>query len=122
MDGSITVRFDGRCTRLPLHATAEDRLAHGYAVTVHRSQGATFDTTHDVEGGGGRELAYVGLSRARHRSTIYVEADDLDQAVDDLIGSWSIERRQEWVIDRETPRRAAEVEMPANDVVALDLW
>jgi ATP-dependent exoDNAse (exonuclease V) alpha subunit len=109
-DGSITVRTDdGRCTRLPQSATSEDRLAHGYAITVHRSQGATYDTTHDLEDGGGRELAYVGLSRARHRSTIYVEADNLEQAIDDLTNAWTIERRQQWVIDRTTPTHQPEV-------------
>ncbi len=103
-DGSLTVRFDdGRCRRLPQHATAADRLAYGYAITVHRSQGATVDTSHCLEDGGGRELAYVGLSRARHRSTVYVEADDVGQAIDDLTGAWSIERRQEWAIDRTEP-------------------
>lgn len=122
MDGSITVRFDdGRCTRLPERATAEDRLAYGYAITVHRSQGATFDTVHDLEDGGGRELAYVGLSRARHRSTIYVEADFLDQAVDDLTQAWAIERRQQWVIDRETPTVEMVRPAAADDSIGLGL-
>ena len=88
---------------------------------MHRSQGATFDTVHDLEDGGGRELAYVGLSRARHRSTIYVDADFLDQAVDDLTQAWAIERRQQWVIDRETP--TAEMVRPAaaDDSIGLGL-
>src|SRR5581483_7880023 len=38
---------------------ASDRLAHGYALTVHRSQGETVDIAHRLEDGGGRELAYV---------------------------------------------------------------
>jgi conjugative relaxase-like TrwC/TraI family protein len=123
-DGTLAIRTDdGRCVRLPQHATTADRLAHGYAVTVHRSQGATFDTTHDLEDGGGRELAYVGLSRARHHSTVYVEADDLDQAIDDLVGAWSIERRQEWVIDRATPATEPKLPERAEDLdIALDHW
>ena len=35
--------------------TTADRLALGYAVTVHRSQGATVDTAHRYEDGG-REI------------------------------------------------------------------
>jgi hypothetical protein len=53
----------------------------------------------------------------------YVEADDLDQAIDDLVGAWSIERRQEWVIDRTTPAAAPKLPERAEDLdIALDLW
>ncbi len=128
-DGSVTVTFDdGQRIRLPRNATADDRLAHGYAITVHRSQGATFDTIHDLEDGGGRELAYVGLSRARLRANVYVEADDLAQAVDDLSYGWSIERRQEWVIDRATPISRTpsfdppHLAAPPDPGIDLDLW
>ena len=38
------------------------KLAHAYSVTAHRSQGQTVDTTHALEDGGGRELAYVAMS------------------------------------------------------------
>jgi ATP-dependent exoDNAse (exonuclease V) alpha subunit len=74
-------------------------LDHAYATTVHRAQGATVDTTHVVADGGGRELAYVAMSRARHHSDIHIVADDLDQAVEQLADDWSIERRQRWIID-----------------------
>ncbi|MFN2506206.1 MAG: MobF family relaxase [Acidimicrobiales bacterium] len=80
-----------------------DRLAHGYAVTVHRSQGATVERAHALEDGGGRELAYVKMSRAKDRSTVYVVADDVEQAVEDLSRDWSAERRPAWAIDSGTP-------------------
>lgn len=47
-----------------------DRLAHGFAVTVHRSQGATVERAHALEDGGGRELAYVKMSRATDGTTV----------------------------------------------------
>lgn len=98
--GAIDVDFDhGAAFRLPRELTGADSLAHAYAITVHRAQGATVDTAHTVEDGGGRELAYVALSRGRQRSTVYVEADDLAQATEDLTIGWSAERRQRWVID-----------------------
>ena len=74
-------------------------LDHAYAVTVHRSQGATYDRAHVLAAGGGRELAYVALSRARDHTTIHATADDLDQAVDDLQADWGVERHQRWVSD-----------------------
>lgn len=79
---------------------AGDRLAHGYAVTVHRSQGLTVDATHGLDDGGGRELAYVRMSRARTKTMIYATADDVEMAAEDLARSWSNETRQRWAIDR----------------------
>lgn len=93
-------------SRLVLLRTAEGRLVpldpahgldHAYATTVHRAQGATIDTAHVIADGGGRELAYVAMSRARHRTDIHTIADDLDQAVAELTADWSTHRRQRWI-------------------------
>ena len=56
------------------------------------------DRAH-VLAGGGRELCYVALSRARDHTTIHTTADDLTQAVDDLQTDWGTERSQGWVTD-----------------------
>jgi conjugative relaxase-like TrwC/TraI family protein len=96
----LTVRFDdGRTEVLTGDELASDRLDHAYAVTVHRMQGATVDSAHVFADGGGRELAYVAMSRARDTSHVYVAADGLDQAVDDLAVEWSADRRQRWLLD-----------------------
>lgn len=117
--GTITVSLDhGHTTVLPRSFIASNRLAHAYAITVHRSQGATVDTAHYVEDGGGRELAYVALSRARLLTEIYVVADDVEQAIEDLSSAWRIERRQEWVIDRATPVRSV---APPEQDLGIDL-
>ena len=79
------------------------RLAHSYAVTAHRSQGSTVQRAHSLEDGGGRELAYVKMSRAKERSTVYVVADSVEQATEDLRREWSAERRPAWAIDSGTP-------------------
>ncbi|MGH2986579.1 MAG: hypothetical protein ACRDLO_07830 [Solirubrobacterales bacterium] len=94
---------NGRLQPFAPEETTADRLALGYAVTVHRSQGATVDTAHRYEDGGGRELAYVAMSRARHSSHVYVVADNRDQAVEDLARDWSAEHRPRWAIDSGTP-------------------
>ncbi len=119
----LSVRFDdGRQAILPLAFAASNRLAHGYAITVHRSQGATVDTTHYLEDGGGRELGYVALSRARHASTVYTRADDLDTAVDDLNDAWTIERRQQWITERTTSLGSARAERAATPGHEFDLF
>jgi ATP-dependent exoDNAse (exonuclease V) alpha subunit len=83
--GSLTVRTDdGRTHALGADQIGPDKLALGYATTVHRSQGATFDTAHLYADGGGRELGYVAMSRARHTAQVHAVADNIDQAVEDL--------------------------------------
>ena len=64
-----------------------DKLAHAYAITAHRSQGSTVDVTHALEDGGGRELAYVAMSRARGASHIHLVAP-LSQAASRLAWAW----------------------------------
>ncbi len=90
---------DGQQLRLgPPDITAE-RLAHGYAITAHRSQGSTVEVAHVLDDGGGRELAYVAMSRARHASHVYVTAPDCRQAAERLAFAWDQQRRQPWITD-----------------------
>jgi ATP-dependent exoDNAse (exonuclease V) alpha subunit len=102
--GRLVLRMSGeRQVTLAAGEAGPERLDHGYAITVHRSQGGTIDTGHRLADGGGRELAYVSMSRARDHSIVYVVADDLDQACSDLTHDWTVERRQRWAIDTGTP-------------------
>jgi conjugative relaxase-like TrwC/TraI family protein len=110
----LTVRFDdGRTALLAGDELGTDRLDHAYAVTVHRMQGATVDRAHVFADGGGRELAYVAMSRARDTSHVYVAADDLDQAVEDLTVEWSADRRQRWVLDTDEPCAGEKARRPS---------
>ncbi|HWG75151.1 MAG TPA: AAA family ATPase [Acidimicrobiales bacterium] len=77
-----------------------DRLGYGYAITAHRVQGSTVDVAHVLDDGGGRELAYVAMSRARQSSHVYVTAADLPDAAQRLAWAWDHQRRQQWVTDR----------------------
>ena len=94
-----------------LHMGTDDiraeKLAHSYAVTAHRSQGATTDVTHALEDGGGRELAYVTMSRARGESHVHVVAPDMLQAARRLTWAWGQERRQAWVLPEAPEQRLA---------------
>jgi hypothetical protein len=102
--GSVVVGLDdGRHVTLAGDQLGRDRLGHGYATTVHRAQGVTVDRAHLYADGGGRELAYVAMSRARHSSTAWTLADDLDQATEDLGRDWSTRRTPTWTIDTGLP-------------------
>jgi conjugative relaxase-like TrwC/TraI family protein len=88
---------DGRRVILSGAALDQDHLDPGYALTVHREQGATADRTHYLAEGGARQLAYVAMSRARGPSTVHAVADDLDQAIEDITHDWSLDRNQQWI-------------------------
>ena len=66
---------------------------------MHRAQGVTTGTCHLLADGGGRELAYVAMSRARTSTTVHVVADDIDHAADDLTREWARDTRARWAID-----------------------
>jgi len=101
---SLAARMDdGRTQTFGPDDLGADRLALGYATTVHRSQGSTVDVAHLFADGGGRELGYVGMSRARHASHVHLVADNPGQAAEDLARDWNAERRQIWAIDTGTP-------------------
>jgi conjugative relaxase-like TrwC/TraI family protein len=88
---------DGRTVVLEGDAIDADHLDHGYALTIHRAQGATYDRAHVLTNGGGRELAYVALSRARDNTTLHAIADELPQLQHDLALDWHADRSQRWI-------------------------
>jgi ATP-dependent exoDNAse (exonuclease V) alpha subunit len=106
---SLTIETDdGRITVLTGEEIDADHLDHGYAVTTHRAQGATADRAHFIAEGGGRELAYVALSRARHHTTVWTTADDHDQAIEQLTHDWTHTLAQDWVslVHKPEPERS----------------
>ena len=91
-DGSLVVRGRGRSGRAGRTITlpsdyVNQHVQLGYAVTAHRAQGATVDTTHAyVSDSTTREALYVMATRGRHANRLYVDIDDhlaVTDAVDD---------------------------------------
>ncbi|TCQ02440.1 plasmid mobilization system relaxase [Rhizobium sp. PP-F2F-G36] len=72
----LTVRLDsGR--DVTFSTQTYRNIDHGYAATVHKSQGATVDRTFVLATGGmDKHLAYVAMSRHRERADLYAAADD----------------------------------------------
>lgn len=101
---ALTVETDaGRSVTLLGDELNADRLDHGYALTVHREQGATSDRTHYLAEGGGRELGYVALSRARDHTRVHAVADDLDHALDDIRTDWARTQHDTWITPTTEP-------------------
>lgn len=70
---------EGRTVDVPTRYLAAGHLAHGYATTIHKAQGATVDTgLLLVDDQSYREAAYTGLSRGRIANRVYVISDDAD--------------------------------------------
>lgn len=86
-DGSLRVRHveHGGTVTLPA-AYVRENVELGYALTVHRAQGATVDTAHAlIDSRADRAGAYVGLSRGREQNNLYVrlnEGEKLDEVLE----------------------------------------
>lgn len=86
-DGSLKVRHveHGGTVTLPAEYVREN-VELGYALTVHRAQGATVDTAHAlIDSRADRAGAYVGLSRGREENRLYVrlnEGEKLDEVLE----------------------------------------
>jgi hypothetical protein len=96
-------------------ATVVDRSDDhpGRALDYYGSRGET-----PLRWGGGRELAYVALSRARDHTTVLATADNLEQAVHDVQVDWSTETHQRWITDTSARPAAPVVPFEAD---TLDL-
>lgn len=73
-DGSLTVEVNGsRTTReIILSPRRYNSIDHGYATTIHKSQGATVDKTFVLSSKRmDRHLTYVAMSRQRESAKIY---------------------------------------------------
>lgn len=82
--GGLVVRAEhGTPVTLPADYVAK-HVQLGYAVTAHRAQGSTLDTTHVAAAPGmTREAFYVAMTRGRHTNHAHVIADpqlDTDRA------------------------------------------
>ncbi|MGC1303727.1 MAG: Ti-type conjugative transfer relaxase TraA [Caulobacteraceae bacterium] len=76
--GGLAVRLDGPERRL-VGFDLKDyaHIDHGYAATIHKSQGVTVDRAHLLATDGlDRHAAYVGLSRHREVVSVHYGAED----------------------------------------------
>ncbi len=107
---------DGGELRISGEYLAPDRVGYGYAITVHRSQGATVDTAHVLADGGGRELAYVAMSRSRGASHVHAVGFDPRQALQRLALDWDTQRRQAWTLQAAEQQSLIDLHAQRRDV------
>jgi Ti-type conjugative transfer relaxase TraA len=97
---SLAVRLDGgdrRQVRFDLKDYAQ--IDHGYAATIHKSQGVTVDHAHLLASDGlDRHAAYVGMSRHRETLAVHYGADDFKNR-DQLTRTLGRERAKDTTLD-----------------------
>ena len=74
-DNGLVVALDGGNVELPETYLAADNLTHGYALTVHKAQGATCDIALVWGESIGAESGYTALTRGRLRNRVFVMAE-----------------------------------------------
>src|SRR5476651_1884866 len=100
---ALTVKIDdGGMVQVPLREYPD--VDHGYALTIHKTQGATLDRVYALESAGmDRNLLYVAMSR--HREDCLLIADKASHKdVDGLIRSLALRHNvKEMTLDYEGP-------------------
>jgi conjugative relaxase-like TrwC/TraI family protein len=112
---AVITLSDGRTVILPGDYLAAGHLTHSYATTIHKAQGATVDRAFLLGSDQlFREAGYVGMSRARHESHVYVvgaagpEVRGVDtETVAELIRTLGICRAQALALDQLPPPPSA---------------
>ncbi len=69
-DGRLTVKIDDGDRRIIIDEKNYAEVDHGYAYTVHKSQGITVDRAHTTATIQSKEMSYVANSR--HRETVHM--------------------------------------------------
>jgi hypothetical protein len=96
--GAMGVRLDdGR--RVSVDLKTYNDVDHGYAATIHKSQGVTVDRTHVLASGHmDRHAAYVALSRHRDGVALHYSRQDFPERRD-LVRTLGRERPKEMALD-----------------------
>ncbi len=99
IDGErMAVRLDTGRT-VEFSPEAYDHVTHGYAATVHKSQGVTVDRAHVLASRYmDRHAAYVGMTRHRDRADLYYGADEFKD-FDTLAGRLSRNGAKDTTLD-----------------------
>lgn len=104
--GTVTAAEDGRLTvmldngrEVAFAAQDYQHVDHGYAVTVHKSQGVTVDRAYVLATPSmDRSLAYVAMTRHKENATMYAGKDDFG-SYDKLANGLSRQRPKETTLD-----------------------
>jgi Ti-type conjugative transfer relaxase TraA len=102
----ITVRLDGPARDRGEHRTVSVSTGHyaafdhGYATTIHKTQGATVDRAFVMASGTmDRHLAYVSMTRHRDQATLYAGRDEFKGGMESLTARLGRDGSKETTLD-----------------------
>ena len=100
--GQAVIRLDGPGhRRVAVDFKSYNHLDHGYAATVHKSQGATVDRAHVLASQlFDRHTAYVGMTRHTGQADLHWSREEFS-GQKDLYDTLSCERKKDMVVDYE---------------------
>ncbi|OCJ50410.1 hypothetical protein A6U92_25745 [Agrobacterium rubi] len=97
LDGAASGQNNARVLSLPVKDYQS--FDHGYATTIHKSQGATVDRAFVMASSTmDRHLTYVAMTRHRHQATLYAGRDDLTD-MKEMVASMSRSGAKETTLD-----------------------
>ncbi|MDC7694422.1 Ti-type conjugative transfer relaxase TraA [Asticcacaulis sp. DXS10W] len=98
-NGRITVRPDDSQKTVEINTREYKAFDHGYATTIHKTQGATVDRAYVLASDTmDRHMTYVSMTRHRDEATLYAGQDQFDNHRD-LTRSLSRSGAKETVLD-----------------------
>ncbi|MET1414401.1 Ti-type conjugative transfer relaxase TraA [Roseibium sp. HPY-6] len=107
-DDSLTIELDdkaedGTPNLLTISASKYNDIEHGYATTIHKSQGATVDrsyvlASHTMD----RHLTYVAMTRHKYETKLYASNEEIGN-FDRLISKLSRARPKQSTLDLTQP-------------------
>ena len=117
--GALQVRLDGPDeTRVVVETKDYADVDHGYASTVHKSQGATVDRTYVLASRYfDRHTSYVALSRHRESATLFYAQDEFTALAGSGAAADAAEARRqlEYTLSRARPKELAHDYLELND-------
>ncbi|MBY0439519.1 MAG: Ti-type conjugative transfer relaxase TraA [Burkholderiales bacterium] len=102
--GQLTARLDspagpGQGREVSVSTAQYGAVDHGYATTIHKSQGTTVDRTYVLASGSmDRHLSYVAMTRHREDAKLYAGRDEFHNRAD-LVGRLSRENAKTTTLD-----------------------
>ena len=117
VNGGLKVELD-KGNEIAVDGNHYNEISHGYAMTIHKSQGVTVDQSRVLMSAGfDRHLAYVAMSRHKEDLTVYYGRESFrKRSVGDVIDQARI---QESAIDF-AERHGIEVNEEGGDIKLLD--
>ncbi len=78
-DGRLVARLDGRGKAVEMNAAEYNAFDHGYATTIHKTQGATVDRAYVLASSTmDRHMTYVAMTRHRDEARLYAGRDQFE--------------------------------------------